>query len=198
MGGDDHTLEFYTREAEQYAEFAGAQAPSDIMNTFAERLPAGAEVLDFGCGSGWAANSFREMGFNASGFDGSEGLAEQARTRFGIEVTVGRFEDFSAKRAYDGIWASFCLLHDSRAALPGHLARLSAALRPGGAFYLGLIAGEGDERDGFGRLYTYFSEPELREALADAGFVVSEVRTTEGKRYDGSPVDELHIFAGKP
>ncbi|MEL6999271.1 MAG: class I SAM-dependent methyltransferase [Pseudomonadota bacterium] len=197
MGGDDGTLEFYTREAEQYAEFAAGHSPTDIMDAFADLVPAGGSVLDFGCGSAWAANRFQEMGFVVSGFDGSAGLAEQARARYGIDVAVGRFEEFYASQAYDGIWASFCLLHDSRAALPGHLTRLQQALRPDGVLYVGLIMGDGEQRDGFGRLYTYFSEAELRTALERAGFMVLDVTSTPGKRYDGAPIEELHLYARK-
>ena len=109
MGGDDQTLDFYTREAEAYSEYASAEKRSPLLIQFADSLPAGGAVLDFGCGSGWAANRFREMGFDATGFDGSAGLAEEARQRYGVNVTVGRFEEFSAEAVYDGIWASFCL-----------------------------------------------------------------------------------------
>ena len=194
-GGDDRTLDFYTREAPVYAEFAAAAEDSRFLTAFARSLPAGAVVLDFGCGPAWAAHRFGEMGFEAHGFDGSAGLAAQAKELYGIDVTVGPFEAFESKGLYDGIWASFCLLHDTREAMPGHLARLHRAFRGKGQLYVGLIAGEGHERDGHDRLYTYFTESEMRVLLDDAGFDVDRVEGKTGKRYDGSPVDELHIFA---
>ncbi len=160
-------------------------------------LPAGATVMDFGCGPAWAANRFREMGFDAHGFDGSAGLAAEAKQLYGIDVTVGPFEAFDAVDAYHGIWASFCLQHDSRDAMPGHLGRLHTALKDGGALYVGLMSGEGDERDGHDRLYTYFTEAEMRRLMGDAGFDVERVEGKTGKRYDGSAVDEMHLFARK-
>lgn len=194
-GGDSATLAFYTREASVYSEFAAKAEDQTFVTAFAGMLPEGAKVLDFGCGPAWAAHRFRQMGFDADGFDGSQGLAEQAKQRYGIDVTVGPFEAFSALEVYDGIWASFCLQHDTREAMPGHLARLSQATKPGGALYIGLMEGEGHERDGHGRLYTSFQEDELRGLLSDAGISVERVDRKSGTRYDGSPVQEMHIFA---
>lgn len=194
-GGDDRTLEFYTREAPVYAGFAAAAEDSRFLTAFTSSLQAGAVILDFGCGPAWAANRFREMGFEAHGFDGSEGLAAQAKELYGIDVTVGSFEMFKAERAYDGIWASFCLQHDTREAMPSHLVRLHKALNAEGVLYVGLMSGEGHERDGHDRLYTYFTEAEMRGLLDESGFEVDRVEGKTGKRYDGSPVEEMHIFA---
>lgn len=195
-GGDAQTLDFYTREAAAYAEHVKDEAKrAPQLAQFAALLPQGGDVLDFGCGPAWAANAFLQLGLNVRGFDGSQGLADEARARYGIEVAVGRFEDFADVAAYDGIWASFCLLHDSRVAMPAHLGRLYRALRPGGVLYVGLKEGEGRERDDIGRLYTYFTEPEMRGLLTDAGFEVSEVQTEPSVGFSGVPCDVLHIFA---
>jgi SAM-dependent methyltransferase len=195
MSGDEATLDFYTREAAAYADYTSQEKRSPLLVRFAEFLPAGGDVLDFGCGSGWGANRFNEMGFRAVGFDGSEGLAAEARERYGVDVTVGRFDSFDAEAAYDGIWASFCLLHDTRAAMPGHLVRLHRALRPGGALYVGLKQGEGESRDSLGRLYTYFGADEMTGYLTDAGFGRIEIETDQTTGYDGADVISMHIFA---
>ncbi len=194
-GGDTQTLDFYTREAAAYADYVVDEADAPQLTQFAAMLPRGGDVLDFGCGPGWGAARFRELGLNAVGFDGSTGLAAEAKARYGVDVTVGRFEDFADTAAYDGIWASFCLLHDSREAMPGHLARLQRALRPGGALYVGLKEGEGRERDDLGRLYTYFTEPEMRGLLSGTGFTVQEVQTEGSVGFSGVPCQVLHIFA---
>lgn len=194
-GGDDRTLDFYTGEAEKYAKFADPDGTPPPLQAFAGELQPGASVLDFGCGSAWAANRFRQLGFQVSAFDGSAGLAAQAKTLYDIDVTVASFDEFQETEAYDGIWASFCLLHDAREALPAHLRRLCTALRPNGRLYLGLIEGEGFERDGFERLYTYFQDDEVRTALDEAGFAVNTMDRTPGKKYDGSAIYELHFQA---
>ncbi|MEM7060122.1 MAG: class I SAM-dependent methyltransferase [Pseudomonadota bacterium] len=197
MGGDDQTLQFYTREAEAYAEYASVEKRSPLLIEFSQSLPTGGDVLDFGCGSGWAANRFKEMGFQASGFDGSAGLAAEAKARYGVDVSVGRFEDFSASQAYDGIWASFCLLHDSREAMPGHLERLNTALRKDGKIYVGLKEGEGRSRDSLGRLYTYFTEPEMRGLMEATGFKDFTAKIEPSVGYDGSAVNSMHVFAAR-
>ena len=194
-GGDADTLDFYTREAAAYADYAAHEAGSAKLDRFAAMLPAGGAVLDLGCGSGWAADRLNRMGFRAAGFDGSLGLANEARRRYGIEVTVGRFEELDTEAAWDGVWASFSLLHDRRAAMPGHLRQIHRALRPGGVLYLGLKCGEGEGRDRLGRFYTYFGEDEIAGLLAGAGFrpVSCDVETSTG--YEGEPARALHVLA---
>ena len=196
-GGDEKTIAFYDNEAPVYSDYTADDGTSPALEDFASGLPAGAAVLDFGCGAAWAANRFRELGFQVTAFDGSAGLAAEARRKYGIEVTVGRFEDFDETDAFGGIWASFCLLHDAREAMPGHLRRLHRALRPGGKLYLGLKEGEGSHRDRLDRLYVYYAEPEIRDLLENAGFSVSNVTHDRNKGYDGSDVRELHVFADR-
>lgn len=196
MGGDEETLEFYTREATAYAEHVLEELDKPWLSRFAAMVPAGGKVLDFGCGPGWAANWLNEQGFQVEAFDGSEGFAQEARQRYGLDVTVGRFEEFAAPLAhFDGIWCCFSLLHDTREAMPGHLERLAAALVPGGAFYIGLKEGTGAERDSIGRLYTYFGRAEMRGLLSAAGFTVESVETEEIAGFDGTPSTGLHIYA---
>jgi SAM-dependent methyltransferase len=193
-GGDRPTLDWYTREAAAYADYARA-AECPALDRFAAMLPAGGEVLDLGCGSGWAADRLNDAGFRACALDASPGLAEEARRRYGVEVTLGHFEDLEGAEAYDGVWAAFSLLHDSREAMPRHLARLRRVLRPGGVLYLGLEEGEGESRDSLGRLYTYFREPEVQGLLEVAGFSVLASETEPSTGYDGAAVDALHVFA---
>jgi SAM-dependent methyltransferase len=126
---------------------------------------------------------------------GSPGLAAEARRRYGLEVRVAPFEALEAEGRYDGIWASFCLLHAPRAELGAHLARLARALRPGGLLYLGMKEGAGEARDRLGRRYSYFSGDELRAALAAAGLAVEAVAREHGRGYAGGEETFLHIHA---
>lgn len=194
MSADPATLDFYTTEARVYADYVASEAAHPRLADFAGRIAPGGTILDFGCGPAWAANAFRQMGYDAQGFDGSPGLAAEARRRYDIDVTVGAFETFDAVDAYDGIWASFCLLHDSREAMPGHLARLYRALRPGGVLYVGLKEGDGAERDDLGRLYTYFSQAEMTGWLGALGFSAPEIETEPSTGYSGMPCTSLHII----
>lgn len=197
MVADRSTLDFYTAEASTYAERAARHVPEAPLDEFAAALPAGGDVLDFGCGSGWAAAHFRELGFSVTAIDGSPGLAAQACERYGVSVTVARFDAFAAEAAFDGIWASFCLLHDSRAAMPGHLSRLRRALRPGGLLYIGLKEGAGQRRDSLGRLYTYFGRQEMADLLTAAGFAPPRITAFDSPGLEGAVEPCLQIFANR-
>ena len=58
-------------------------------------LPAGAAILDFGCGSGRDAKAFLELGFSVEASDGSEELCRRASelTWITADVRPGREEE---------------------------------------------------------------------------------------------------------
>jgi SAM-dependent methyltransferase len=152
-------------------------------------------VLDFGCGSGWAAHALTGKEFRVSALDGSAGLAAEARRRYGVEVRFMLFEELDDENVHGGIWASFCLLHDTRDAMPGHLARLARALIPGGWLYLGLKEGTGESRDRLGRRYTYFGAVEIEALQGHAGFPEVEITIEQATGYDGAKIGMMHILA---
>ena len=195
MTADSETLAFYDGEAAAYAAYASDKADRVWLTRFAERLEPGAAVRDFGCGSGWAAHVFTGRGFRVNALDGSAGLAAEALRRYGVAVRVARFEALDDDGLHGGIWASFCLLHDTRAAMPGHLARLHRALAPGGWLYLGLKQGAGESRDRLGRRYTYFAEAEIEGLLVGAGFPAPEIALERSAGYDGTITGKMHILA---
>ncbi|MGF1501525.1 MAG: class I SAM-dependent methyltransferase [Paracoccaceae bacterium] len=192
---DQETVRFYNAEARDYARYAAGERRGPWLETFLERLAPGARVLDFGCGSGWAAASIVAAGHEVAALDASQGLAAEASARYGLAVRTAAFSEFDERETFDAVWASFSLLHDTRTAFPGHIARLAAALRPGGLLYLGLKEGTGRARDRLGRLYTYFCEDEIREALDRAGFAPPEIDRETGTDYAGAPTRFLHVFA---
>ena len=49
------------------------EVEGNTIDVPASALPAGGDVLDFGCGSGWAAAHLRDAGFQVSAIDGSSG-----------------------------------------------------------------------------------------------------------------------------
>ncbi len=195
MTADIDTLAFYDGDAAAYATYSSDKAGPGWLGRFAARLEPGVPVLDFGCGSGWAAHVFKGQGFRVSALDGSAGLAQEARRRYGVVVRVARFEALDDEALHGGIWASFCLLHDTREAMPGHLARLHRALEPGGWLYLGLKEGTGESRDRLGRRYTYFGEAEIGELLRAAGFPAPEITVEQSAGYDGTMTGMMHILA---
>lgn len=187
MTPDRKTLDFYDNAAARYADRFARSRPDRDLAAFMEALPRGARVLDLGCGPGNTAAMLRDEGFVVDAVDASAGMARLAKERFGIEVAVKGFSDIDATHLYEGIWANFSLLHAPRAEMPGHLARLRRALKPGGLLHLGLKLGSGEGRDHLGRFYTYYEETELEGLLSRAGLAVVARRTGRMTGMAGTP-----------
>lgn len=195
-GKDADTLGFYAAEAAAYAA-RGRAASHDRLATFLAALPAGGRVLELGCGAGQDSEAMLARGFDVIPSDGSPELARQAQQRLGRPVRVLLFEDIDEIGAYDGIWANACLLHVPRAALPGILGRIHAALKPAGAFYASFKAGSAEGRDRFGRYYNYPSDDWLRQAYRPERWSRLDICEDMGGGYDGELTRWLHALAFK-
>lgn len=193
---DDATLGFYAEEAETYAG-RGREADLAHIERFARLLPAGGQVLELGCGGGQDSAALLARGFDVTPTDGSPELAAQAALRLGRPVQTLLFEDLAAISNFDGVWANACLLHVPRIALPAIIAKIHAALRPGGAFYASFKAGEAEGRDRFGRYYNYPSAEWLRDAYGAGAWSSLDITTEAGGGYDGEPTRWLHALAIK-
>lgn len=169
---DKATLEVYARKTEDYAKTFIQTTPDKDLCRFMDALAAGARVLDLGCGTGQTLAFMRDAGFDAEGMDASPEMAAHAKVTFDLDVTVAPFEDLRSVNRYDGIYANFSLLHAPKADMPGHLAAIARALKPGGLLHLGLKCGDGESRDRLGRFYAYYQDEELTDLLIAAGFTV--------------------------
>jgi ubiquinone/menaquinone biosynthesis C-methylase UbiE len=186
MTADRRTIDLYTEKAADYAARFQSGEPRPRLEAFIDALPEGGHALDLGCGTGSAAARMRDRGLTVTAIDASPGMADLARDRFGLEVTVATFDELSGDALYDGVWASFSLLHAPREDMPGHLAAIHRALKPNGRFVIGLKTGTGTHRDALGRRYTYYTEDELMGLLQAAGFTPERTETGSGKGLDGT------------
>lgn len=194
--GDAQTLAFYDAKAAEYAPWSSETTPRSWLKKFIAALPAGGRALDYGCGAGWAAAEMAAAGLVVDALDASPALAAEAKRLHGVDVQVAGFEALEADALYDGIWASFSLLHAPRADFPALLARVARALKPGGAFFIGLKGGEGEHRDALGRYYAYYGRDELVGLLTDAGFTGIDAREYEAAAgYDGAANPMIHCIA---
>lgn len=195
IGEDARTLAFYAAEAPVYAA-SGAQGASRHLPEFLNALPAGAQILELGCGGGRDAVAMIAAGFDVEATDGCAALARKAGERLGRPVRVLRFADLDAEARYDGIWANACLLHVPRQDLPVILARVHRALRPGGLFAASYKTGRDEGRDRFGRYFNYPDEPWLRAAYGEAADWASlEITKRTGTGYDGAGTDWFDVQA---
>ena len=140
---DPTTLKFYADNAADYVRNNGAERSPELAS-FLSRLPAGGSVLELGTGSGRDAAAMLAAGFAVTPSDASPELAAQAEALLGRKVLLLAFHELAEIAAYDGVWASACLLHAPRDELTGDLARIFTALRPGGQLAASFKAGGGE------------------------------------------------------
>ncbi|MFV0474018.1 MAG: class I SAM-dependent methyltransferase [Pikeienuella sp.] len=198
MKGDRATLEFYDRDGAVYADRSAPKGGYVWLERFISVTPARGRLLDYGCGGGWVARRMRDAGRRVEAFDGAPGLVAEASRLTGLDVRLMDFDAFDAVARYDGLWASFCLLHAPRAAMAGHLGRIHRALRPDGVFYLGLKRGEGERRDSLGRFYVHYQPEEISALLDAASFADVEILEQGVAGYDGELSEGMHIYCWKP
>lgn len=173
---DRETIDVYEAQAQRYAALDLSEMQLAAIDRFLSMLPPRATILDAGCGPGVHAAIMVSAGHDVYGIDPTEAFVTDALSR-GVNARLGSFEDISGERLFDGIYASFSLLHAPRADLPRYLAAMAAALKPGGALFIGMKSGSGEERDTIGRHYTYVTEFEMRGLLRDLGARVTHVET---------------------
>ena len=161
----NQTLNYY---AENAADFAADTVNVDFSATqerFLALLPAGASILDFGCGSGRDTKAFLDRGYRVTAMDGSPELCRIASAYIGIPVRQMLFDELDDVEAYDGIWACASILHVSSAELPNVFRRMIPALKSGGIIYTSFKYGtfEGERN---GRWFTDFTEKTFADFMS--------------------------------
>ena len=160
MKSDTETLDYYNRGAEAFVSGTLSADMAETRARFCRWLPAGARILDFGCGSGRDTRAFLDAGYRVDAADGSEELCALASAYTGIPVKRMLFQELDARDMYDGIWACASILHLPRADLAEVLGKTEAALKAGGVLYASFKYGDFEGIRG-GRYFTDFTEESL-------------------------------------
>jgi SAM-dependent methyltransferase len=161
---------------------------------FIERLPAGATILDCGCRPGFDTERFTQRGFNVTAIDLSDRFVKLTERR--VPNAVVRKMDMRSlelpKGSFDGLWASFSLLHIRASDIDRTLSGFRSVLKHSGMLCAALHRGaktawvkntiSGMERD------TYLQEwvqEEIEERFRQSGFdiLASRAFTRTGGRY---------------
>ena len=80
------TLDYYNKNAKKFITGTISVDFGTIQNQFLDKLYPGAEILDYGCGSGRDTKYFLEQGCKVTAIDGSQELCKLASEYTGIPV----------------------------------------------------------------------------------------------------------------
>ena len=169
----DGTIAHYDRSADAFWEGTRDHDVSQNVATLLDHIAARpCRILDFGCGPGRDLATFRRLGHDAVGLDGSARFVAMARRHSGCDVL---HQDFLALAlppgSFDGVFANASLFHVPQQELPRVLGELRAALGPGGVLFSSNPHGRDEEGWNRGR-YGAYLEPDTWCALVTAaGFV---------------------------
>ena len=184
---------------EEYAErFAAlARAGTDMHGEArfcAALLPAGARVLDAGCGTGRVAAHLDELGFSCVGVDVDESMLPVARRTapqipwHRADLTTLTDRDLDGASGFDlAVMAGNVVPLLADGTLGRAVESLVGLLRPGGL----LVAGFGLDAGHLPPRCPVTSLEEYDEACRVAGLVLRERYST----WDGAPFDEAEGYA---
>ena len=186
---DRSTLAAYDSDAAAFArDWHEQPEPVDLQEIVARFFIKGGATADIGCGSGREVAWLNANGFPASGFDASEGLLAEARTRYpNLTFAHAELPDLRgiAAGAYDNVLCETVIMHLDRALIAPSVRRMLDLVKPGGIFYLSWRVTDGaDQRDQYGRLYAAFDVLLVVAELSAVTLLLNEavVSASSGKK----------------
>ena len=162
----NQTIQYYDQNAADFVENTRNVDFHVMQDEFIEGLPAGAKILDMGCGSGRDTKYFLEHGYRVDAIDGSAELCALASEYTGIPVKCQLFQELDASEVYDGIWACSSILHLEKTELRSVLKKMADALRPDGWIYTSFKYGEYEGMRN-GRYFTDFTWNSFQRFIRD-------------------------------
>jgi SAM-dependent methyltransferase len=186
---DRATLAAYDKEAAAFAQdWHDQPAPVDLQAIVSRFFIKGGSTADIGCGSGREVAWLNANGFPAEGYDASEGLLIEARSRYPqLRFTHAELPELRgiASGSFDNVLCETVIMHLDHALIAPSVRRMFDIVKPGGIFYLSWRVTDGaDLRDAHGRLYAAFDATEVRAELKAASLLLDEepVSVSSGKR----------------
>lgn len=135
----------YGQGAQSFSEFfkdAHEFLESD-RRKFIEFMPDGAKILDCGCGPGQDSEVFAKLGFNVTGIDITPEFVDMATRRVpeASFIQMDMMEIDLPPDSFDGIWASFSLLHIKQIDISKVLSSLRYIMKINGKIMIALHRG---------------------------------------------------------
>lgn len=164
------TIDIYDRQGARF----DAERPKGLheriwLDRFVAELPAGAHVLDAGCGAGEPfVGYFLSRGMTVTGLDASATMIGLVRTRFpDLDWHHADMTAFDLGRTFDGILAWNSFFHLAPGDQHKALACFAAHLAPGGALMLTVGPDAGEAQGVVG------GEPVYHASLSPAGYAAA-------------------------
>ena len=186
---DRTTLAAYDHDAAAFAKDWHEQpAPTDLQDIVTRFFIKGGATADIGCGSGREVAWLNANGFPAEGFDASDGLLTEARSRYPLlrfaHAELPELHGIAAG-SFDNVLCETVIMHLAPALIARSVRRMFELVKPGGVFYLSWRVTDGaDVRDAHGRLYAAFDAALVRAELVAATSLLDEevVSASSGKK----------------
>ena len=163
-----------------------------------------ARVLEIGSGPGTIAEHLMANGHQVDLTDATTAFVEHLRQR-GHPVSVLNVLTDPVPAGYDVILANAVFLHLTREQLTETLARLQAALAPGGRLAFTVKQGDGEEwsteKLGAPRYFCYWQPEPLRDVVVAAGFTPVQVTgwsMPSGQEFLGVIADAAAQISSRP
>jgi SAM-dependent methyltransferase len=168
-----------------------------LLVEWLQYLPAGASLLDLGCGGGQDAGDLARRGYRIVGVDRTSALLSAGRRRYPLLPLVRadlRDLPFQAM-SFDGLWAAASLMHFPKPEARRILADLCRLIRLGGLFAATMTYGTKSRlvTDGWvpGRYFARWKKDELARAVRRAGWTILELNVVNNRERKGRWVNLL-------
>jgi ubiquinone/menaquinone biosynthesis C-methylase UbiE len=162
-----------------------------LLSQWLQRLPAGARLLDLGCGGGHDAGSLDQRGYRIVGVDRTSALLSAGRRRYPLLSLVrADLRDLPFQEtSFDGLWAAASLMHVPKPEARQILAVLYRLACPGGLFAATVTYGSKSRlvTDGWvpGRYFARWKKNELSRAVRRAGWTILELNVVINRERKG-------------
>jgi len=135
----------YGRGAQDFSDFFknAHEFLEPDRRKFIKSMPNSARILDCGCGPGQDSEVFAKLGFNVIGIDITPEFIDMAARRVpgASFIQMDMREINLPPDTFDGVWASFSLLHIHQADVPKVLCNLKNILKTNGKIMIALHRG---------------------------------------------------------
>src|SRR5271157_5666369 len=132
---DRSTLDAYDHDAAVFAKDWHEQpAPVDLQEIVARFFIKGGATADIGCGSGREVAWLNANGYATKGFDASDGLLAEARSRYpALDFAHAELPELAgiAAGAYDNVLCETVIMHLDRAQIAPSVRRMLEITKPG-------------------------------------------------------------------